>query len=213
MSRKAELKGRLARLQAEMAKQNIATLGAYYGAQHNMLRPDPILLLVDYRVLGPSALIIPAEGIPHLLLSPPWDMARARECIGDLASVCDRPVSAVARVYHQVGAAFGFDAIRDAAGELHVGDDFDRLALRRLVEDTYQEQSALTRAMLKDARQVRTAEDARTLIDDWSQAHAGPAAAVRATLQQVEAANDGWTFAKLTIVNAALRELTAAGRQ
>ena len=87
MSREAELKGRLARIQAEMAKQNIANLGAYYGAQHNMLRPDPILLLVDYRVLGPSALIIPAEGMPRLLLSPPWDLARARECIGDLASV------------------------------------------------------------------------------------------------------------------------------
>ena len=132
--------------------------------------------------------------------------------IGDLASVCDRPVTAVARVYHQVGAAFGFDAIRDAAGELHAGDDFDRLALRRLVEDTYQEQSALTRAMLKDARQVRTAEDAQTLVADWTQTHAGPAAAARATLQQVEAAGDGWTFAKLTIINAALRELTAAAR-
>ena len=87
MSREADLKGRLARVQADMAAQNIATLGAWYGAQHNMLRPDPLLLLVDYRVLGPSALIIPAEGTPRLLISPPWDLGRAREATGELASV------------------------------------------------------------------------------------------------------------------------------
>ncbi len=87
MSREADLKGRLARVQADMAAQNIATLGAWYGAQHNMLRPDPLLMLVDYRVLGPSALIIPAKGTPRLILSPPWDLARARDAIGDLASI------------------------------------------------------------------------------------------------------------------------------
>jgi Xaa-Pro aminopeptidase len=70
-----------------MASQGLSTLGAFYGAQHNMLRPDPILLLLDYRCLGPAALIIPVSGSPRLILSPVWDLARAREAVGAVATV------------------------------------------------------------------------------------------------------------------------------
>ncbi len=132
--------------------------------------------------------------------------------IGDLASVAGRPVSAVARVYHQAGAVFGFDQARAAAGGLAAGDDFERLALRRLTEDLYQQQSALTRTMLKDARAIRTAEDAQGLAADWTAAREAPAAAVHAVLRAIEAAAEPWSFAKLTIVNAALRELVASAR-
>jgi glutamate dehydrogenase len=138
-------------------------------------------------------------------LTTAWD-------IGDLASVSDRPASAVARVYHQVGAVFGFDETRAAAGGLAVGDDFERLALRRLIEDLYQEQSALTRAILKDARAIRAAEDAQSLVGDWAATHAALADAVHGTLRAIDAGGEPWTFAKLTIVNAALRELVAAAR-
>ena len=70
-----------------MAAQGLSTLAAFYGAQHNMLRPDPILLLLDYRCLGPSALIVPLQGQPQLFLSPIWDLARAREAIGERARI------------------------------------------------------------------------------------------------------------------------------
>jgi glutamate dehydrogenase len=132
--------------------------------------------------------------------------------IGDLASVADRPPVTVARVYHQVGAAFGFDRAREAAGELGDSDEFERLALRRLVEDTFQEQSALTRSILKDARSIRTHEDAHALVGAWSADHAVQAAAVRAAIEAIEAAGEPWSFAKLTIVNVALRELVATAR-
>ena len=132
--------------------------------------------------------------------------------IGDLASVSDRPLTAVARVYHQAGAAFGFDQIRAAAGALAVDDDFERLALRRLVEDLYQQQSAVTRTMLKTARAIRTTEEAQALVAHWAGAHHVQVAAAGAALHAVEAAGEAWSFAKLTIVNAALRELVATAR-
>jgi glutamate dehydrogenase len=132
--------------------------------------------------------------------------------IGDLASLSDRPVTAVARVYHQAGAAFGFDQVRAFSSGLKVGDDFERLALRRLVEDTFQEQSSLTRAILKNARAIRTLDEAQALVADWASAHAAQAGAVQASLQAIQAAGEPWTFAKLTIVNAALRELVATAR-
>jgi glutamate dehydrogenase len=132
--------------------------------------------------------------------------------IGDLASLTDRPVEAVARVYHQVGAAFAFDQLRAAASALPIGDEFERLARRRLVEDMLQEQLALTRAILKDARQIRSVADAERLVADWTGAHQAKAEAVRATIQAIESAAEPWTFAKLTIVNAELREMAALSR-
>jgi glutamate dehydrogenase len=132
--------------------------------------------------------------------------------IGDLSSLSDRPIESVARLYHQAGADFGFDQLRAAAGTLVASDDFERLAMRRLVEDMLQEQSALTRAILKDARQVKTAADAQALVAEWSAGRQAQVATVNATLAAIEAAGEPWTFAKLTIVNAALRELAAIAR-
>jgi Xaa-Pro dipeptidase len=74
-----DLQMRVAQVQVGMAEQGIGGLIVYYGAQHNMLRTDPILLLADYRVMGPSALLVPRTGEPKLIVSPAWDIARARE--------------------------------------------------------------------------------------------------------------------------------------
>jgi len=76
---KTDLGERLARVQTAMAARGFEGLIAYYGAQHNMLRTDPILMLGDYRVIGPSVLLVPAKGEPSLIVSPQWDLPRAME--------------------------------------------------------------------------------------------------------------------------------------
>ena len=81
MDTKSDLKQRVARVQAVMAERGIGGVIAFYGAQHNMLRLDPVLLLADYRVIGPAALLIPKSGEPSLILTPPWDLPRARETV------------------------------------------------------------------------------------------------------------------------------------
>ncbi|HTI88416.1 MAG TPA: Xaa-Pro peptidase family protein [Alphaproteobacteria bacterium] len=75
----SDLQRRVGRVQGAMAQAGIGGLIVFYGAQHNMLRMDPILLLADYRVMGPSALLVPRDGAPKLVLTPTWDLARARE--------------------------------------------------------------------------------------------------------------------------------------
>jgi Xaa-Pro dipeptidase len=75
----SDLRFRVGRVQVAMAEAGIGGLIVFYGAQHNMLRMDPILLLADYRVIGPSALLVPKAGEPSLIITPPWDLARARE--------------------------------------------------------------------------------------------------------------------------------------
>ncbi|MDP2358135.1 MAG: Xaa-Pro peptidase family protein [Beijerinckiaceae bacterium] len=100
-SRASELQERLREVRSALMQKGLGGLVAYYGAQHNMLRPDPIMLLTDHRALGPSALFVPALGAPTLVVTPRWDEARAREacCFGEIIGVGeDELVAEMARV-------------------------------------------------------------------------------------------------------------------
>jgi glutamate dehydrogenase len=131
----------------------------------------------------------------------------------DLASASSWPVENVARLYHQLGAAFELDQLRAAAGGLRAGDHYERLAVRRLIEDLLSEQTDLTRAVMTFAASHdagATAEAARSAIASWSALRAAPARAVVRTIDDIEKAGGGWSFAKLTIANAGVRSLVAA---
>ncbi len=91
MLRESELQERLREVQGALSQKGLGGLIVYYGAQHNMLRPDPIMLLTDHRALGPSALFVPAVGAPTLVVTPRWDEERAREacCCGKIIAVSE----------------------------------------------------------------------------------------------------------------------------
>ncbi|MBO9545245.1 MAG: NAD-glutamate dehydrogenase [Caulobacter sp.] len=131
----------------------------------------------------------------------------------DLANASSWSVENVARLYHQVGAAFGFDRLRGAAGAFVGGDSFERLAVRRLIEDMLTEQTAITEAVLKFAASAQAGDDelsAKAAIASWAALRGDRPKAVKRTIEDIEQAGGGWTFAKLTIANAALRELSTA---
>ena len=133
----------------------------------------------------------------------------------DLAGDLGWPVADTARLYHQVGAAFSFDRLRAAAGERRGGDHFERMAVRRLIEDMLSEQAQVTRAVMAFAGTPDSASSpdvAKTTVTSWAQMHSGPGRVVRKTIEEIEQAGGGWTFAKLTIANAALRELVAVAK-
>jgi glutamate dehydrogenase len=97
--------------------------------------------------------------------------------IGDLAREAGWPEPAMAMLYHQVGAAFDFDRLRAAAGNVPSADHFDRLAVRRLIEDLMAEQMTLTRAVAKASNVSVGASEAAAekAVDDW----VGPASGRR----------------------------------
>ncbi|MBV8593729.1 MAG: NAD-glutamate dehydrogenase, partial [Caulobacteraceae bacterium] len=137
----------------------------------------------------------------------------AAPAIANIAVAQGWPFEAAAHVYFKVGGAFAFDRLRAAAGALLGRDAFERLALRRLIEDIRAEQAALARTVMTHAgvpAETAPPQRAAGAVVDWARDHAGVAEAARATLSDIEAAGGGWTFAKLTIANAALRELSAA---
>ena len=132
--------------------------------------------------------------------------------IADLAKAARRPVAASARIYHQTGAAFSFDRLRAAAGGVSRGDHFEALAVRRLIEDMLSEQCALTRAVTAAAPpQAGDSNDsAREAVESWIAQREELVRRATRTVDEVEQSGGGWSFAKLTIANASLRELVAS---
>ena len=132
--------------------------------------------------------------------------------IGDLAREAGWPEPEMARLYHQVGAAFDFDRLRAAAGAVPSADHFDRLAVRRLIEDLMSEQMVLTRAVARSAdMSVGESEAAaEQAVDAWIGPRLRIVEGVRASVDEIETSGTGWTFAKLTIANGAIREVAAA---
>jgi glutamate dehydrogenase len=133
--------------------------------------------------------------------------------LSDLAAGGGWPLAQAAYVYHRVGGVFGFDRLREAAGSSSASDIYERMAARRLMEDILAEQAALSAAIMTFAGQPTPRSDPAHVVaavGAWGSARAKAVRAARETLAEIEASPGGWTFAKLTIANAALRELAAA---
>lgn len=131
--------------------------------------------------------------------------------IGDLAREAGWQAPAMARLYHQVGAAFDFDRLRAAASTVPSADHYDRLAVRRLIGDLMAEQVMLTRAVAQAASESvgATEQSAEAAVDAWIGERLAVVEGLRASVDQIEGSGSGWTFAKLTIANAAIRDVAA----
>ena len=151
-------------------------------------------------------------------LGAPEDLARdiamlrpmvATADIGDLSNELGWSAPAMARLYHQVGAAFDFDRLRVAANSIQSVDHFDRLAVRRLIQDLMAEQIALTRSVAKITTEVAGANEAaaETAVDNWIGGRQAEVEGLRGSVDEIEASGSGWTFAKLTIANGVIRSV------
>ncbi|MBI1405360.1 MAG: NAD-glutamate dehydrogenase [Caulobacter sp.] len=196
-----------------------ALVDRYRPAVQELAAVTPAILSpFEQKAVARRAKAFLADGAPEALaqaVASLQPLTTAADLI-DVAASMDWPAASAARLYHQVGAAFNFDKLRAAAGEKRGGDHYERMAVRRLIEDMLGEQTAVTRAVMTfatNAQAGETPEQARQTVNSWAAIHSGPGRAVRRTVEEIESAGGGWTFAKLTIANAALRELAeAAGR-
>jgi glutamate dehydrogenase len=105
------------------------------------------------------------------------------------------------------GERFGFDLLAKSAAELSSSDPWDRMAARRLIEDVRLEQKTVVRAMM---RTMQPNEEPHIIIQNWEKAHAQklePLNRLIETFFEAQSmAGTGLSFAKLTILNARLRE-------
>src|SRR3954464_10419130 len=71
---------RRAAVQAAMQAAGFELLIAYGSGRHTFLAMNPAWYLSGFKQMGRHlAVILPAEGEATLMMTPPWDRARARE--------------------------------------------------------------------------------------------------------------------------------------
>jgi glutamate dehydrogenase len=149
-------------------------------------------------------------GAPEVLarqVSALRSLTNATEIV-DLAREADWPAEAAARLFNAVGAAFGADRLRAASAAVQPQDGYERAALRGLIVDSLAEQAGRTRAILAQASGPEagaSAEAAAAAVAQWAQGRREAMDRAVRTFDEVEQAAGGWTFAKLTIANAAIR--------
>ena len=194
--------------------QGVEALIKRYGpgaATLKKLLPD-ILSPVERERLEAQVARLTTAGAPEALAREVANLQPLTVAVDlvDLADASNWSLANAARLYQLVGRTFAFDRLRAAAGGFTAGDAFERTAVRRLVEDLLAEQAAVTRAIMgfSGGQQAGESEEAaHAAIASWTALRREVADAARKAVEEIEAAGGAWSFAKLTIANAALREL------
>jgi glutamate dehydrogenase len=124
-----------------------------------------------------------------------------------LAETRKLPIDLAAGAYFAMGATVGLDRVRGRAARIAGGEHWDRLAVRRIVDDLYAAQRGLTDDALQgaDAAQGGRVEGA-AIVKAWAEAHADALARAKNFLANLERTGD-LSIAKLTLANSQIPEL------
>ena len=127
-----------------------------------------------------------------------------------LLNALNRPappgMAPVAALYFGVGARLGLDRIRLLAARITASEHWDRLAIRRLVDDLFAAQRALSQALLAKLPGTATADQARQALEDWAASHAEALERTRGFLGALETTGE-LSIAKLTLANSQIHKL------
>ena len=136
----------------------------------------------------------------------------------DLAARTDWPLESTARIYHAIGQRFSFDRLRGLGGEVSSDLHWDRLAVRRLMEDFYASQQTFTASAMHFARDAGGSladgveqpdgDWAEMLVEAWCTANEEEAGRFDAGLAELDASGP-WTLSKLAIASTQLREMAS----
>jgi len=191
------------------------TIKAYYAPLAHMREEGlEILSAFDRKAAAKRADAFVRAGAPRALaveIAAMRTMIPAIDLV-DLANNAGWPATNVLRIFHQLGGLLGYDRLRAAAVDLRPADPFERTAVRRLIEEMIAEQVALTAHILTFAANPQAGDSvkaARTTVASWTSLNRTVVKIAQDALTEVESAEGDWTFAKLTIANAALRHLLA----
>jgi len=141
-----------------------------YGGHVVRLSDDLESLLAesDRKLLAEQAKSFSEQGAPDELaqrvarlsfLVPACDIVR-------IALAADLEVLEVGRAYFAIGARFGFDWLRRAAGHLPSDSAWDKLAVTAIVDDLYGNQSELTTRVIDGLTDLSAGDGA---IESWAE--------------------------------------------
>ncbi len=127
-----------------------------------------------------------------------------------LAHARGLPLDLVAGAYFAVGATIGLDRLRGLAARIFGTEHWDRLAIRRIVDDLYSGQRGLTADALSavDPKTVSSRADGADAVKLWAEQHADALERTRSFLGELERTGD-LSIAKLTLANSQIHELAS----
>jgi glutamate dehydrogenase len=115
-------------------------------------------------------------------------------------------VDFVAGAFFSVGTEVGLDRLRALALRIKGSEHWDRLAVRRIVDDLFAGQRALTADALARAEAQGTRGDGAEAAKRWAVARADALARTKSFLSELERTGD-LSIAKLTLANSQIHEL------
>jgi glutamate dehydrogenase len=139
----------------------------------------------------------------------------------DMASTTDWPLASTAYIYHAAGARFRFDRLRGLGSDVSSNLHWDRLAVRRLMEDFYASQQAVTASMMRFARQAGGSLEAGienpsrdwadAVVEAWNTVNEEEAGRVDSVQRQLDESG-AWTLSKLAIASTQIGEMAAVAQ-
>ena len=129
----------------------------------------------------------------------------------DLAAAHKWPLAAAAALHRAIGAAFAIDALRAHAGDIALSQHWERLALRRTLDQLAHDQRALADAAMAQNKAPEKADAAWAAgaAQDWLDSLGETARPARETIRELIASGP-WSFAKAVLAAASLHALGAA---
>ncbi len=151
---------------------------------------------------------VPADLADDIAALPLWSTTPE---IAQLAHARSLDIDLVAGAYFAVGETVGLDRLRGLAARIAATEHWDRLAIRRIVDDLFAGQRALTAQVLAgfEGDPVdRDRADGVKAADVWAEKHAEILGRTKSFLDELERTGD-LSIAKLTLANSQIHELAA----
>lgn len=128
--------------------------------------------------------------------------------IAKLAHDTSLDVDLVAGAYFAIGATVGLDRLRGLAGRIAAAEHWDRLAIRRISDDLFAGQRALSAQVLAKFAKGKTRNEGAEAVKQWAEEHRDALMRTRDFLAELERTGD-LSIAKLTLANSQIHELSA----
>jgi glutamate dehydrogenase len=112
----------------------------------------------------------------------------------------------VAKLYFGVGDMIGLDRLRLLAGRIAPAEHWDRLAIRRLVDDLFTAQRMLAQSLLSALSKDATLADADKALTAWEETHKDALERGKSFLAALESSGE-LSIAKLTLANSQIHKL------
>ncbi|MDH3968345.1 MAG: NAD-glutamate dehydrogenase [Rhodospirillales bacterium] len=165
---------------------------------------EDLLSPADREATGQRAAGFIDQGVPEAtahriaslgLLAPACDIVRIARNVG-------QPAQQVAKAYFDIGARFGFDWLRRAAGHLPTDTAWDKLAVTAVIDDLFGHQAQLTQRVLE----VAGTGAAEHVIEDWAESRRPLVARTEQLLAELQSTGTP-DFAMLAVANRQLKTM------